>query len=155
MKIMNSKNKQFLFWGVMDALAFLSYCFFSLARHRIPFISDIREVIATVDMVTGGDSASTLLIGYFICELLMLVSLLASAYLFLSKKSAAIPFAFVQEILRFITMKCSIAIFPIVLTVTGFSVLAVNVGLFLLSEAIKIGSLIYCRKKQSAEHTAS
>ncbi|KFC01029.1 putative membrane protein [Trabulsiella guamensis ATCC 49490] len=151
---MNFKNKQFLFWGIMDALAFLSYCFFSLTRHRIPFISDIREVIATIDIVIGGDSAGTLLIGYFICELLMLVSLLVSAYLFLRKKTAAITFAFVQEILRFITMKCSIAIFPIVLTVTGFSVLAINVGLFLLSEMIKIGSLMYCRKKQSAEHTA-
>ena len=84
----------------------------------------------------------------------MLVSLLVSAYLFLCKKPAAIPFAFVQEILRFITMKCSIALFPIVLAVTGFSVLAVNVGLFLLSEAIKIGSLMYCRKKQSAERMA-
>ncbi|KNC92126.1 hypothetical protein GM30_19020 [Trabulsiella odontotermitis] len=151
---MNSKNNIFLFWGIMDVIAFLSYCLFSLARHRMPFISDIHAVIAIVENVTEGNSSSILLFGYFICNLLMLISLPVSAFLFLRKKAAAIPFACAQEILRFITIKCSIAIFPIVLTLTGFSMLAVNVGLFLLSEAIKMSSLIYCRKKQSAEHTA-
>jgi hypothetical protein len=148
---MNSKNNIFLFWGIMDIIAFLSYCLFSLARHKVPFISDIRDAIATVASVAEGDNLSILFMGYFIIELLMLISLLVSAFLFLRKKQTAIPFAFVQEILRFIMMKCSIAIFPIIITMTWSSIPAVNVGLFLLSEAIKIGSLVYCLKRRSVE----
>ncbi|XCW75776.1 hypothetical protein ABZS17G119_03900 [Kosakonia cowanii] len=143
---MNLRNKIFIFWGVMDVLALLGYLFFSMQSGNVPFYSDISAFYSNygrlgVSGVTGG-----LMQLMFFINIVLIVSLIFSAWSFLSKKNINMIFFVVQEIARVFSLKCSVALIPMMLHLTGFRSALVAIVLFVLSEALKIGSVVWAKR---------
>jgi uncharacterized membrane protein YtjA (UPF0391 family) len=146
MKIMNLRNKIFIFWGVMDVLALLGYLFFSMQSGNVPFYSDISAFYSNygrlgVSGVTGG-----LMQLMFFINIVLIVSLIFSAWSFLTKKNINMIFLVVQEIARVFSLKCSVALIPMMMHLTGFRSALVAIVLFVLSEALKIGSVVWAKR---------
>lgn len=149
---MNLKSKLWYFWGSMDVLALLLYSVNSLRQDRIPFISDLIAFTGTSDVVSGGGYYFIVTL-FFIFDLLLLLSLFISAWLFFKKKDVAIKFALIQEVFRLISFRCSVSFFPLLVSVFGISSVWVNLGLFVISELLKIYSLVYLMGKRKRTHS--
>lgn len=153
MKIMNLRSKILRFWGIMDVMSLISYFIFSIINNRIPIYSDIKGIISTIDSF-GFEGAGLFWISILvICDIFILVSLFFSANLFLRGTSAPLLFISLQEILRFITLKCSLVFIPLILHLTTSSLVWLNVSLFIFSEAFKVCTLMWCWK-QPQSHKA-
>jgi hypothetical protein len=105
---MNLKSKLWYFWGSMDVLALLLYSVNSLRQDRIPLISDLIAFTGTSDVVSGG-GYNFIVTLFFIFDLLLLLSLFISAWLFFKRKDVAIKFALAQEVFRLISFRCSVS----------------------------------------------
>ena len=149
---MNLKSKLWYFWGSMDVLALLLYSVNSLRPDRIPFISDLIAFTGTSDVVSGGGYYFIVTL-FFIFDLLLLLSLFISAWLFFKKKDVAIKFALIQEVFRLISFRCSVSFFPLLVSVFGISSVWVNLGLFVISELLKVYSLVYLMGKRKRTHS--
>ena len=149
---MNLKSKLWYFWGSMDVLALLLYSVNSLRQDRIPFISDLIAFTGTSDVVSGGGYYFIVTL-FFIFDLLLLLSLFISAWLFFKKKDVAIKFALIQEVFRLISFRCSVSFFPLLVSVFGITSVWVNLGLFVISELLKIYSLVYLMGKRKRNHS--
>ena len=149
---MNLKSKLWYFWGSMDVLALLLYSVNSLRQDRIPLISDLIAFTGTSDVVSGG-GYNFIVTLFFIFDLLLLLSLFISAWLFFKKKDVAIKFALIQEVFRLISFRCSVSFFPLLVSVFGITSVWVNLGLFVISELLKIYSLVYLMGKRKRNHS--
>lgn len=149
---MNLKSKLWYFWGSMDVLALLLYSVNSLRQDRIPFISDLIAFTGTSDVVSGGGYYFIVTL-FFIFDLLLLLSLFISAWLFFKKKDVAIKFALIQEVFRLISFRCSVSFLPLLVSVFGISSVWVNLGLFVISELLKVYSLVYLMGKRKRTHS--
>ncbi|HCD4505646.1 TPA: hypothetical protein NBQ95_003674, partial [Enterobacter kobei] len=129
---MNLKSKLWYFWGSMDVLALLLYSVNSLRQDRIPLISDLIAFTGTSDVVSGG-GYNFIVTLFFIFDLLLLLSLFISAWLFFKRKDVAIKFALAQEVFRLISFRCSVSFFPLLVSVFGITSVWVNLGLFVIS----------------------
>ncbi|HII4350118.1 TPA: hypothetical protein ACY4O8_001022 [Enterobacter cloacae] len=149
---MNLKSKLWYFWGCMDVLALLLYSVNSLRQDRIPFISDLITFTATSDVVSGGGYKFIVTL-FFIFDFLLLLSLFVSAWIFFKRKDVAIKFALAQEFFRLISFRCSVSFFPLLISVLGISSVWVNLGLFVISELLKVYSLVYLMGKRKRTHS--
>ena len=149
---MNLKSKLWYFWGCMDVLALLLYSVNSFRQDRIPFISDLIAFTGTSDVVSGG-GYNFIVTLFFIFDLLLLLSLFVSAWLFFKRKDAAVKFALVQEVFRLISFRCSVSFFPLLISVFGISSVWINLGLFVISELLKVYSLVYLMGKRERTHS--
>lgn len=149
---MNLKSKLWYFWGSMDVLALLLYSVNSLRQDRIPLISDLIVFTGTSDVVSGG-GYNFIVTLFFIFDLLLLLSLFISAWLFFKRKDVAIKFALAQEVFRLISFRCSVSFFPLLVSVFGITSVWVNLGLFVISELLKIYSLVYLMGKRKRNHS--
>lgn len=149
---MNLKSKLWYFWGSMDVLALLLYSVNSLRQDRIPLISDLIAFTGTSDVVSGG-GYNFIVTLFFIFDLLLLLSLFISAWLFFKRKDVAIKFALAQEVFRLISFRCSVSFFPLLVSVFGITSAWVNLGLFVISELLKIYSLVYLMGKRKRSHS--
>ncbi len=136
---MSVKKQVFIFWGTMDALAVAVYCAQSVRHDRVPFVSDISSFSATGNWLSGGGSGVLLL--FFILDFLLLLSLFASAWCFLSGKPFASRLALCQEVFRLISFRYSVTLFPLLLNIAGASNVWLYSILFIFSEFLKIYSL--------------
>ncbi|MGX9869143.1 hypothetical protein [Enterobacter mori] len=137
--MMSVKKQVFIFWGTMDALAVAVYCAQSLRHDRVPFVSDISSFSATGNWLSGGGSGVLLL--FFILDFLLLLSLFASAWCFLTGKPFASRLALCQEVFRLISFRYSVTLFPLLLNLAGASSVWLYSVLFIFSEFLKIYSL--------------
>ena len=80
---------------------------------------------------------------FFVLDLLLLLSLFTSAWLFFKRKIGAVKFALAQELFRLISFRCSVSLFPLLLSMFDISNIWLNVGLFVTSESLKIYSLVF------------
>ena len=136
---MSVKKQVFIFWGTMDALAVAVYCALSVRHDRVPFVSDISSFSATGNWLSGGGSGVLLL--FFILDFLLLLSLFASAWCFLTGKPFASRLALCQEVFRLISFRYSVTLFPLLLNLAGASSVWLYSVLFIFSEFLKIYSL--------------
>lgn len=134
------KIQLFYFWGVMDLLALAAYCFHAVRQGRTPFCSDIVD-FSNLHNASGAYGAAVIL--FFSLDLLLLSSLFLSAWLFMRRSRYAPWLAFGQEALRFLSLRCSVTLFPLLTTLSGLSNLWFNLLLFCISEIIKVSSLVY------------
>lgn len=146
---MNLKSKLWYFWGCMDILAVLLYCINAFRQDRIPFISDVMAFSDLTNDVSGGGLVTL----FFILDLMLLLSLFASAWFFFKRKTYAIKFALIQEVFRLISFRCSVSLFPMLVSMFGVSNVWLNLGLFVLSELLKIYSLVFVMKKPEDERS--
>lgn len=136
---MSVKKQVFIFWGTMDALAVAVYCAQSVRHDRVPFVSDISSFSATGNWLSGGGSGVLLL--FFILDFLLLLSLFASAWCFMTGKPFASRLALCQEVFRLISFRYSVTLFPLLLNLAGASSVWLYSVLFIFSEFLKIYSL--------------
>lgn len=137
--MMSVKKQVFIFWGTMDALAVAVYCAQSVRHDRVPFVSDISSFSATGNWLSGGGSGVLLL--FFILDFLLLLSLFASAWCFLTGKPFASRLALCQEVIRLISFRYSVTLFPLLLNLAGASSVWLYSVMFIFSEFLKIYSL--------------
>ena len=140
------KRKIFYFWGLMDALAFAFYFISSLQQGKIPFVTDALSFCSLIGSVAGQDIYSRVVALFFILEMILLLSLFISAWLFYKKNRYAVRFSFAQEFLRLISFRGSISFLPLFTTFFGVTGIWTHFFLFVLSEVIKLGSLVYIMK---------
>ncbi len=144
---MSNKDKIFTFWGLMDVLAIASYLFFSVRMGNVPFWSDIQHFYANLAFMEVKGAISMLMEGLFFLNLILLVTLFFSAWAFLKKREISFLFISLQEVMRVFSLSCSVAIFPIILRVMYVEEALVGFILFVVSETLKIGSLLWLRKQ--------
>ncbi|WLI75365.1 hypothetical protein Q5705_12225 [Kosakonia sp. H02] len=145
MKIMNLRNKLFVFWGLMDVLALAGYVFFSLQNGGVPFYSDISNFYTHYPQLGVSGFAGGLIQIMFFINIALIVSLIFSAWSFIAKKKINTAFFIVQEIARLFSLKCSVALIPLMMHFTGFSSAWGAIVLFILSEALKIASVVWAK----------
>lgn len=144
---MNLKSKLWYFWGAMDVLAIMLYCMSSLRHGKIPFVTDILIFSGSFGAVSDA-GYSVLVTLFFVFDLLLLLSFLVSAWFFFKRKKCAIKFALIQEIFRLISFRCSVSLFPLLVSVFGISNVWINLVLFITSELLKISSLVFWMNKR-------
>lgn len=125
----------FLLWGSMDVLHVLNFFYWNLSRGRIPFYDD---------MVASSRLASEF--GAVMPEVmfwgssLLTISVIFTAYMFITQARSAVPAAWAQFPLRLILVVPSLSGFPFL--VNYFELTPPLVWMALLSaEAIKMLSL--------------
>lgn len=137
---MRARDKVFLFWGSMDALAVVLYCAQSVRHDRIPFIADMLSFSTAVNTFSAG-GYNALLILFFCLDFVLLLSFFASAWCFITRRPFASKLALCQEVLRLVSFRCSVALFPLFLAIAGESSIWLSSILFSVSECLKIYSL--------------
>ncbi|AJJ63357.1 putative membrane protein [Yersinia aldovae 670-83] len=137
---MNFRNKVFLLWGIMDTYYILRFIYVSVFDGRIPIYSDIKNFI-----FLGGDEHIEYII-FFSCSMLLTLSTIVTAYLFLKKSKYAITVAWIQEPFRLFLVVPSISLIPTFLSITGLQIIVLNVFLLLSSEFLKCYTLLKARK---------
>ncbi|MCA8120099.1 hypothetical protein LGN07_15375 [Burkholderia cepacia] len=124
----------YLFWGGLDLLYLIRYCWLNLADERIPLYHDIQ---AFGQLHEPGGYAAV----WFGLSLLLTVSIAVSAYLFLRGSRYARPLAYVQVPLRLLLAVPSLSFIPWLLHLGEGASLPLNLGLLLLSELLKVITL--------------
>jgi hypothetical protein len=137
---MRARDKVFIFWGSMDALAVVLYCAQSVRHDRIPFIADMLSFSTAVNTFSAG-GYNALLILFFCLDFVLLLSFFASAWCFITQRPFASKLAPCQEVLRLVSFRCSVALFPLFLAIAGESSVWLSSILFSVSECLKIYSL--------------
>lgn len=137
---MRARDKVFIFWGSMDALAVVLYCAQSVRHDRIPFIADMLSFSTAVNTFSAG-GYNALLILFFCLDFVLLLSFFASAWCFITRRPFASKLALCQEVLRLVSFRCSVALFPLFLAIAGESSVWLSSILFSVSECLKIYSL--------------
>lgn len=144
---MSYKDKIFTFWGTMDLLAIGSYLFYSLKMGHVPIWSDIQLFYTQLTLMEVRGADRIFLQSLFFIHSGLLLSLCFSAYTFLVKKKIRFLLIGLQEMMRILSLTCSVALFPLLLQVMRIDDALVALILFVISEALKIGSLLWLRKR--------
>ena len=144
---MSYKDKIFTFWGVMDLLAIGSYIFYSLKMGHVPIWSDIQLFYTQLTLMEVRGADSIFLQSLFFLHLGLILSLCLSAYAFLKKTKIRFLLIGLQEVMRILSLTCSVAIFPLLLQVMHIEEAFVGILLFVISETLKVGSLLWLRKQ--------
>lgn len=130
------------FWGSMD---FSQYCFIAWIQFASTefhsFLTQKRLVIRCIIMqvmVSAFWSCFFLCLTYFYYSLCVLRPVYSS-----SERFGAVKLALAQELFRLISFRCSVSLFPLLVSMFDFSNIWLNVGLFVTSESLKIYSLVF------------
>ncbi len=144
---MSYKDKIFTFWGAMDLLAIGSYLFYSLKMGHVPIWSDIQLFYAQLALMEVRGADRIFLQSLFFIHSGLLLSFCFSAYAFLVKKKIRFLLIGLQEVMRILSLTCSVALFPLLLQVMRIDNVFVGLFLFVLSETLKVGSLLWLRRR--------
>ncbi|MDU2379385.1 MAG: hypothetical protein E7D37_14970 [Enterobacter cloacae] len=147
---MTAREKIFYFWGVMDVIGAVYYTFDSWGFLGGDWVSALVNLALLVYVTWFGGVDDTLQGTYYLVYVLIPLALLFSAWFFFKKKHYAVKFSLSLEVLRIITLRSSVPLFPMIAGGLGWGGLKVNISLLVLSEIVKIGSLIYLIKSQPA-----
>lgn len=143
---MSLKNKVLVFWGIMDGLALVSYFFFSLQSGNVPFYSDVSAFYTNYSQLGVSGLMGGIIQVMFFINIALIVSLFFSCWSLIVKKDIHNIFFIVQEIARLLSLKCSLALIPLFMHVTGVSAAWGAFLLFFVSEALKIGSVVWAKR---------
>ena len=139
--LFKSRHKILLFWGLMDLLALGIYFWQSTRQGNVPFYSDVVNFTHTFSDFGASEGPGAAIQIFFFVGVLMRISLVYSAYLFLFKDKLNYVLLGIQEVLRFASLTSSVSLFPLFFTFIGSHSAALALSGFLLSECAKVGSL--------------
>lgn len=139
--LFKSRHKILLFWGLMDLLALGIYFWQSTRQGNVPFYSDVVNFTHTFSDLGASEGPGAAIQIFFFVGVLMKISLVYSAYLFLFKDKLNYVLLGIQEVLRFASLTSSVSLFPLFFTFIGSHSAALALSGFLLSECAKVGSL--------------
>lgn len=143
---MSLRNKIFVFWGIMDVLALAGYLFFSLQGGSVPFYSDIHGFYTNYAQLGVNGFMGWLIQLLFFINIALIVSLAFSAWWMIVKKDINNIFFIVQEIGRVFSLKCSVALIPLIMHFSDIRSPWIAILLFVLSEVVKIGSIMWIKR---------
>ncbi|SCB83478.1 hypothetical protein GA0061071_10212 [Kosakonia oryzendophytica] len=146
MRIMSLKNNVLVFWGIMDGLALVSYFYFSLQSGNVPFYSDISSFYTHFSQLGASGLMGVIIQVMFFINIALIVSLFFSCWSLIVKKDIHSIFFIGQEIARLLSLKCSLALIPLFMHFTGYSAAWGAFLLFFVSEALKIGSVVWAKR---------
>lgn len=135
-----TRHKILLFWGLMDLLALGAYFWLSTRQGNVPFYSDVVNFTRTFSAF-GASEGPGAAIQIFFVGVLMKISLVYTAYLFLFKDKLNYILLGIQEVLRFASLTSSVSLFPLFFSFIGSHSAALALSGFLVSECAKVGSL--------------
>jgi len=134
------RNHVLYFWAVFDLFYIARFSWLNISQGRIPLVDD---VVSFGDIYPQQGAYSLILFSF---SLLLNISIIFSAVMFLKQWKYAHWLVYFQSPLRIFFMVPSISILPWV-----FKVMSIKVGMLfflsvLISEVIKIGSIYLTRK---------
>ncbi|HGV9225215.1 hypothetical protein P9969_021710 [Citrobacter amalonaticus] len=139
--LFKTRNKILLFWGVMDLLALGAYFWLSTRQGNVPFYSDVVNFTRTFSAFGVSEGPGAAIQFFFFVGVLMKISLVYTAYLFLFKDKLNYILLGIQEVLRFASLTSSVSLFPLFFSFIGSHSAALALSGFLVSECAKVGSL--------------
>lgn len=146
---MGLKKGIYVFWGIMDLLALASYMALAIHGGRIPFYTDIIHFQDSAIRYGAGGGVVIWMLTLFAVGFLLRLSLFYSAWSFICKKQINTPFFIGQEAGRVMTFTGSIPLLTLMIYSAGPGGVAVTFTLFVVSEILKIGSIIWCKTHSS------
>jgi hypothetical protein len=130
----------FWFWGVMDLFYIVRFSYVNYAQGKIPLYSDIQSFL-TIAPEHG--MASVL---FFLLAVALNLSIVVSAFLLLFRQRSALPFIYFQTPLRLFGVVPSLALLPWLINVNGLTSPILLFALLVVSEMIKLISLVFVRQ---------
>jgi len=130
------KKRVYLFWGFLDVIYLVWFCFGSIANGRIPYISDVGSAIEAV-MSHG----SIVVAGSVFLSFLLQLSIIASGLLLLLQHPKAKVICYFQIPLRLLYIVPSVSIILMFTSYVNNYHVGLVLGLVVISEIIKGGSL--------------
>ncbi|MDN7874660.1 hypothetical protein [Burkholderia aenigmatica] len=129
----------YLFWGGLDLFYLIRYVWINVADGRMPIVADL-QAFSQLDQPHW---FAGLWLGL---SVMLTLSIVVSAFLFLRGNAAARRLAYAQEPLRLLLAVPSLSFIPWLLTHFGITSLVLSITLLLGSEALKIISLYMTRR---------
>lgn len=146
---MHLKKRIYVFWGIMDLLALASYVVLAIYEGRIPFVSDLINFTTIFSHYGATGGLAVWLLLQFLLGFLVRISLFYSAWSFIFKKEINTLFFMLQEAGRVITFTSSIPFLIVMVYSAGSGSVAMNFSIFIVSEILKIGTIIWCKTRSS------
>lgn len=130
-----TRRQVFWFWGVMDAIVVAFYFLTSVARGRVPYLTDFAQAIWFLE--DGGITA------FYILGLtvLMVISILVSCLLFFLERDWVKWVVYLQTPVRVVALIPSVSLLHIGAAYVFGPYLVLPVSLVLISEALKVWSV--------------
>ncbi|POP42980.1 hypothetical protein CHU32_17280 [Superficieibacter electus] len=144
---MRLKKGIYIFWGIMDVLALAIYVVLAIHMGRIPFYTDIVHFQDSAIHYSDGGGLIIWMLALFAAGFLLRLSLFYSAWSFIGKKEINTLFFILQEAGRVITFTGSLPLLTLLAYDAGIVSVAVTLSLFIVSEILKIGSIIWCKTR--------
>ncbi|EHD1638551.1 arginine:ornithine antiporter [Salmonella enterica] len=133
------KRGVFLFWGTLDLLYLIRFVWVNFDRGRIPIIADIQSFSQQEQPFWFAG----LLFGL---SVLLTLSIVVSAFLFLRGHRWARVLAYAQEPLRLLLIVPSLSFVPWFIAYSDTRSPALNFAFLLGSEALKVLTLYWCAR---------
>ncbi|WP_123725916.1 arginine:ornithine antiporter [Pseudomonas protegens] len=143
---MNKRTAIFVFWGCMDLLYVAHHVWVNLAKGRVPIYDDILS-FQQVQLSDPGPLALPM----FSLGLLTMVSIIVSAWLFLSGSRFARALAYLQVPFRLIFVMPSLLFIPWIVPLAATSNPLFSISLLIICEAIKVGTLLWSKSVQQRQ----
>lgn len=143
---MSKRTATFVFWGCMDLLYVAHHVWVNLAKGRIPIYDDVLA-FQQVQLSEPGPLALPM----FSLGLLTMVSIIVSAWLFLSGSRFARALAYVQVPFRLIFVIPSLPFIPWIVPLAATSNPVFGISLLILCEAAKVSTLLWSKGVQQRQ----
>jgi len=131
-----------LFWGAMDILYLAIYIGQNIIQRRIPFLADINNFRALYS--EHGEGVWLMVV--FILSMILTLSIVFSAALLLVAWGKVCYLVAAQTPLRLLLVVPSLSFLPWLVQYIHSGGVAVALILLLMSEALKVGSLMVAKK---------
>lgn len=143
MKVFLKRNRVLYFWAMFDLFYIVRFCWLNISQGRIPLVDDILS-FSNIYPLQG-----TYSLVLFSFSLLLNISIIFSAVMFLKKWKYANWIVYVQTPFRLFFMIPSISILPWMFKTMSIKVGAIFLAVVFLSEIIKVGTFYLTREKIS------
>ena len=136
-----------VFWGILDLLSIGWYAGMNISKGQIPLVDDILSGSQNIE--TFGFPNFTFLI--YIAAILY-ISPIFSGILLILKKRSGLMLSYIQTPFRLILIippSIFFILWPINSSIEKHMVLGLGFGLIILSETIKVSTLVFWNKRKS------
>ncbi|QZQ49844.1 hypothetical protein K6L24_19225 [Erwinia persicina] len=143
MKLRLKQNHVFYFWAVFDLIYIARFIWLNISQGRIPLIDDVLS-FSSIYPQQGAYS-----LVFFLFSLLLNISIVFSAVMFLKKWKYVSWIVYFQTPFRLFFMLPSVSILPWMFKTMSVKIGAISLAAVFLSEIIKVGTFYLSREKSS------
>lgn len=143
MKVFLKRNRVLYFWAIFDLFYIFRFVWLNISQGRIPLVDDILSF----SEIYPQQGAYSLILFSF--SLLLNISIIFSAVMFLRKWKYVNWVVYFQTPFRLFFMIPSLSILPWMFKTMSIKIGAIFLAAVLLSEIIKVGTFYLTREKSS------